>query len=385
MSIPDFAWVNLLLQYSVGFVGSLYLRRYFAWSLSVWSLFALLFLFNGFIVAHLAVGHFGFGGYFGLAFMVYFLAKISNATKPGQRDVLALAATLVFIYLQGAFHLYIWCVWFLLFLAVCQTQLWQSLAKAIAWSGFILAFRVLPTMWVFKQQNHFQFVGGFPTLSHLAESLTQIHPFGYTPVATYFGHLGWWELDMYIDLSGVLFLVLFGLLPQRVWAKLLAVYGAGKPNTNHLAARLGLPLLLFGLLSFSYIYGIVAKLPLPLLHSERVSSRFFVLVLVLGACIAATHCQNYLAALPSAKNRKAKIVIWLWALVLALSLLHHSFVWRINNIAPYYAQAPAPVVYKITHTNDLTYLFIAQASMAISVLGLLAWVWQLKSKEVFKQ
>lgn len=363
LSLRDFALANIWIQYSIGFWGSICLVRYFRWSAMVWVAFWLLFNFNGFIVAHIAVGHFWVGSYFLLPFFVELVCRLTMTSNViNGRVSLGLAAVLAAIYLQGAFHIYIWCVWLLIFLACFNRSIWREVARAIGWGALLLAFRILPTLVTFYDQTRFHFVGGFPTLSHLWEGLVNVRGFDYPATATYFGHLGWWELDMYIDISGLGFLLVFGLLLQ------LPTY---RNRKDELFERLCLPLLCLATMSLSYVYGIVAKLPVPLLHSERVSSRFFSVALVFWIAISATRCQGYLDGVRSFNRPLVAMTMCCWVVVLGLSLMHHSFIWRINNIAVYYPDAPVSTLYRIVSSPDLHYATAVWLGWGVSVVAAL--------------
>lgn len=379
VSLANFACFNMLFQYTLGFVGTYMLRRYWDWSLPVWAIFALLYHFNGFAVAHLAVGHFAiWGGYCLLPWVIYFLCRILESTSPcyDNRAVLGLAGILVAIYCQGAFHVYLWCAWLLVIIALFRHEYRYQLAQALLWSIALLAFRLSPTLWAFKDQTSFQFVGGFPTLSHWWAGLTQVQPFEQPAISTYFGHLGWWELDLYIDLSGALFLLVFLVIPLRAWvAILLSSDTAGEALTcqariARMFDLLRFPLLVFSLLSFSYCYGAIAKLPIPLLHSERVSTRFFSVALVWAMVLASGHCQVLLTRLQHTRYRQAAYgLLGIWGIVIAVSLLHHSLVWRINHIAAFYPDAPAPTAYQIVPPDDYIYIYFAWTGIGISIFA----------------
>ncbi len=64
LPIEVFVAGNVLLLYSLGYAGLLWLKRKFSLSLVAFTILFLLFNFNGHILAHFAVGHATWGGYF---------------------------------------------------------------------------------------------------------------------------------------------------------------------------------------------------------------------------------------------------------------------------------------------------------------------------------
>jgi hypothetical protein len=361
LDLRQFALANILFQYSLGFVGACYWLKQMRCLAIAGIIFWLLFNFNGFIVAHIAVGHFWVGGYYLLPFFAAFVYQILHTATEQRKVTFYLIWAMVAIFLQGSFHIYIWCAYFLLFIALFNPFVRRSMAQVLVWSALLLSFRCLPAVVAFYGQTRFHFVGGFPTLSHLWAALTQIKQFSDAPISTYFGHIGSWELDMYIDISGSIFLLLFALyfsLPR---------YASYQQATDRYIYA---PLLLLFSLSISYTYGIIAKLPIPLLHSERVSSRFFSVVLVFLIGMATARCQRFVAQLAEQQKIWATGMLLVFALLLGLSLWHHSLVWRIDNIAPFCPTSNL-VTYQIISPANNLYKNAAWVGMACSILACL--------------
>jgi hypothetical protein len=72
--------------------------------------------FNGYITAHLAVGHSMWGGFFLLPFFALeALSLAEEKTSPGV--ITRMALVLFGMLLQDSFHMFIWCCMFLAFMA----------------------------------------------------------------------------------------------------------------------------------------------------------------------------------------------------------------------------------------------------------------------------
>lgn len=81
----------------------------------------------------------------------------------------------------------------------------------------------------------------------------------------------WWEVDHYISIMGLVFLLYFGL-----WRRLRETDAL----TNYRV--LNIPLVLITIFSVGAVFGFISHLPLPLISVERTPSRFLILpILVL--------------------------------------------------------------------------------------------------------
>jgi hypothetical protein len=146
MNVGTFVVFNTLLLYSAGFVGSLLLKRRYRLSTIAFAVFFLLFNFNGHITAHMGVGHSMWAGYFLLPFLILFLLELLEG-EPWRSTSIKLALTLFLILLQGSFHLFVWCLLFLvLVLAFNWRRYHRPLLTTIALSALLSAHRLLPAL-----------------------------------------------------------------------------------------------------------------------------------------------------------------------------------------------------------------------------------------------
>lgn len=117
--IPNgiFVIIHVLLFYSAGFFGSLLISREKKSSFIAFLLFWLVFNFNGYLTAHLAVGHFTWTGYFLLPFFFIILSRFvtesQGAFSVDITSVLATAILLGALFLNGSFHFAVWCSLFM--------------------------------------------------------------------------------------------------------------------------------------------------------------------------------------------------------------------------------------------------------------------------------
>jgi len=271
LSVEDFFLTQLILVYSLGFWGCLWLKKKYQWSLVAFLVLFLLFNFNGHITSHLAVGHWSWIAYFLFPFFVGWVLSLVEGDDVGSRPA-RLAFILFGILLLGGLHPFVWCLLFLLLLAPFQRRYWKPILTGVALALVFSTYRILPaaiTFWGYKNP----FMYGFPTVSVFWNSLTSIYQspevildMKYSDTSS----MPWWEVDHYISILGVGFLLYFGL--WRRWRETEAL-------TDYRV--LNIPMLLITIFSFGAIFGYISHLPLPLISVERTPSRFLILPLLI--------------------------------------------------------------------------------------------------------
>ncbi|HEV3203647.1 MAG TPA: hypothetical protein VGY77_04660, partial [Gemmataceae bacterium] len=84
MKLSRFILVHNLILYSLGFLGSLLIRKRYGISLIPFAVFFVLFNFNGYITSHLGAGHSMWSGYFLLPFVgLYILETLEEPASYG--------------------------------------------------------------------------------------------------------------------------------------------------------------------------------------------------------------------------------------------------------------------------------------------------------------
>jgi len=353
-----FTLVNLLILYSVGYIGLLLLRRRYSLAPAAFSMLVVLFNFNGHITAHYAVGHIEWTGYFFLPFFVLLLLKVLDDEKADWKWVLFISLTFFAISLQGAFHFVIWCWIFLLVWGLFFPKKYLLPAcKAILFSLLLSLFRFLPPAIEFLGGGK-NFISGFPTVSDLFSAMIILKP----PAEALPGRimsLGWWEMDFYIGLIGLAFLIYFGI--YQTWRK----------GTS--TKTLLVPITVLTFLSIGLIYSVINHLPIPLTDSERVSSRFFIVPLVVLITLGSIHLQEFLVKL--GHRRFVERIFSLGVLILLVNdLLQHSRIWRVIYMYDLFPSTPEDIQSKVIHHPDPLYfgaLVIGAAGTVLTFFVLL--------------
>jgi hypothetical protein len=130
-------------------------------------------------------------------------------------------------------------------------------------------------------------LGGFPSLNDLFNSLVSLrHPTQAIQAYNDTLPLGAWEVDFYLGQVGLGLLAVFGIyLPLR----------AARWKKDSPALQLLFASLVLALLSIGMIYGwLVELLHIPVLSSERVTSRMLILPIAMLSCLAVIQLQKWL-------------------------------------------------------------------------------------------
>ena len=198
--------------------------------------------------------------------------------ESGSRPVL-LTLVLCGILLMGGLHPFVWCLLFLLLLGPFRKRYWKPIITGVALALVFSTYRILPaaiTFWEYKNP----FMYGFPSASVFWSALTRIiQSSGVILDMRYSEELSmpWWEVDHYISILGLAFLLYFGF-----WRRWRETDGL----TDYRV--LNIPMLLITIFSLGAIFGFISHLPLPLISVERTPSRFLILpilILLALSCI----------------------------------------------------------------------------------------------------
>ncbi|KJR40300.1 hypothetical protein MCHI_003799 [Candidatus Magnetoovum chiemensis] len=356
MTAGNFIVFHTVFLYTVGFLGSLMIKRKYKLSILPFTLIFLIFNFNGYIISHLAVGHTMWNGYFLLPFFfLYVLELIDSNSKP--KTWIKLAISLFALMLQGSLHIYIWCLMFLIILAISNGQYAGVVIKTILISILLSFFRLLPAAITFWNRRS-GFASGYPSLRELFDGLTLIRDHTHTALGGAFGgSLGWWEYDVYVGLVGLAFLLYFGIAVRFRKDHGLSEYKA-----------LDYPMVILAILSLNSIYYFIYNLPIPLINSERVSSRFIIIPIIMLTFISGIRMQQMMCFIrekPLLKLIVACGVIELW-----LVLATHTRQWRVSVVERSFTDSYnfTTAIYK---SNEPLYLYSIYFSLVVSLITII--------------
>jgi hypothetical protein len=370
VDVPAFLAVNTVLLYAAGFAACLALGRRYRLSTAPFLLLVLVALFNGHVTAHLAVGHSMWAG--ALLLPAFALLVLALLEDPGRRTTPVWIGLLLFaILLQGSFHVFVWCLLFLGLLLAFHSAGRRAVLAAMFWSLALGACRLVPPAVVLLGRREQPFLSGYPTPLTLLEAMSLIRTVSEPVRGGRFDTLDWWEYDAYVGVAAVCWLAWFG-----VWRRAAAARRAasGGVATRGRWAVDG-PLAGMTALALGDLYYPINATGIPLLASQRVSSRFVLVPLVLLAVLAAVRAETDLA---ETAGRRLRPLLLLGALVTALSLAAHSWTWRLPAIEAAWPPAPhrrdlaievGPLPASETE-RDRAYVASVQVSLAASLLAL---------------
>lgn len=364
MPISTFVVVDVVLSYSAGFIGLLLLRRHFHWSLVTLTGVFLLVLFNGHILSHYSVGHFTWGAYFLFPFVALLLCRFLDG-HDSWGAVAAFAALIFYMVLAGGQHHVTW-IFLLLALMIpfCWRRAWWLIAVIVS-GGLLSAVRLLPPaleIGSFRSRGLVSDVIGYPSLLHLLESLVVLRreTESYSDVIPgniWFFDRSFYEFSAYIGVAGFAILVV-GL--YRWWRAAEPIY-----------RELIVPVIVMTAFSIGSVYRVVRLTQIPLLESERYTSRMFSLPLTLMIIIGAIEIDGYL--------KRASVTVWQRVLALAalgalaIDISAGVRLWRVSISAGLFGNGHIdPATAAIGNHADPLYTTTVLAGLALTVLTALA-------------
>lgn len=359
MQPGTFAWVNILVLYTVGFAGCLTWMRRGNLSLFGFVCLFLLFNFNGYLTSRMAVGHSMWSGCFFLPWFALGVARLVEVERKfaeGAKIALIMSGML----LQGAFHLWIWCLLFLAVLGLANQSLLKSLVGAGVLAVGIALFRLVPAA-VSLTARPSRFLSGYPTLLEMVRGFIELRTHLHPHMGASFGEVGWWEYDIYIGLAGFLFLLWFGV-----------ARGVADSRTLPFFKVIRIPVAILVFLSLADVWALVAFLPLPFASVERVSARFIIVPFVFLLLAASRNVSVFMEK----RGGWWRAGAFAFLALVAQEVMQHTVKWRIPEIENDLRAGlikpdfPSAEIIKdhIVNGSDLTYEKVLFVSLAISIV-----------------
>lgn len=364
----QYIFYDVLLQYSIGFLGLVLLYRKYRLSLASFSLVFLLFSFNGNITTHLAVGHSNWVGYFLTPFYILLVLALVEKERVGWRWILGFSLVMLAILLQGHFHLWLWCLMFLVPLALFNWRLIRPVLLAGIFTGLVCLPRLLPPSLALGGVTQ-EYLGGFSSLTDLVGSLIVLNdPLTALHDMTDTFPLNPWETDFYIGLLGFALVVGFGVMAP-LWRD---------RSKKSLHVQILVACLVMSAFSIGAVFAqVVQVFTIPPLTGERVTSRMFILPLIMALVLAAIFAQREL------ERRKldawAQILILFAGGILFHDLNQHLQAWAVRYLDPMvylYPKIPFdPAQHTIVNHSDPIYVSMLLGGSFVAVLALAFLIW----------
>jgi hypothetical protein len=326
VNLNTFVLIDILLHYTIGMAGLLWLRSQKNLSLFSFTILFLLFNFNGYILAHYSVGHFTWGGYF-LFPLVFGLLFEFAAGKVGWRWTSLLCLTLFYIVLTGGQHHFVWILLFVSPLLLTSKKNAKWILAVIFLSGLLSAVRLLPpalALSVYEKKQNFNFVLGYPSVQHLLQAMvlpavpvqSPILPFGLNSFEENI-----WEFDFYVGILGAAFIFYFGIWH---WFKVhFKEY-----------VQFFLPVFFVLFLSIGSNYWMIRDSGFPLFGSERVASRMVAVPITFLIILAVTFFQKWLDT--HYRHISVLAASGIFLAFLTSDLWENLKLWRVSSRANYF-------------------------------------------------
>lgn len=358
-SIERYVFFDILLHYTIGFLGLLWFYSRFHLSLFTFTVLFLLFGFNGYIFTHYSVGHFTWAAYFLFPLFFSLLIRFLDGEQ-GWTWVTSMSFLLFYMVLAGSQHHY---VWLLLFMGVMVITCWPRskwILLTILFSGLLSAVRLLPPVLQladYEKKAIFNAVYGYPSLAHLIGSMVLIQV-PMESVVRYFSlnvfAENYWDFNFYLGVIGFGFVLYFGLfrwLQERPpkWSRLI------------------LPVFTLTALSIGSTYWLVRITGIPLFASERAVMRMISVPVVWLILVGSILFQEWW----NEKKLQAshQIAALMLLVLMFIDLWSNIKVWRPSEIKQYFA----PVVMNIAGNSvanhaDPEYMLVLSAGLGITLV-----------------
>jgi hypothetical protein len=371
VNLSTFVIIDVLLHYTIGVLGLLWLRKRRGLALFPFTILFLLFNFNGYILGHYSVGHFTWGAYF--LFPIFFELIFEFLEREvGWRWVTIFSLVLFYMILAGGQHHFVWLLLFLAPLLLTTGKRAKWLVALIISAGLLSACRLLPPVLALSEygrKQNFNFVLGYPSVGHLLQSMilptvpveSLIKPFGLNSFSENI-----WEFYYYVGILGTLFLLYFG-----VWHW----FRYSLKEYFHLV----LPTLFIIFLALGGNYWLVRESGIPLFGSERVTSRMISVPITILMILAVIFFQRWLQS-QYEKRLVLTMAGFSFTVLLFSDLWENLKLWQLNNYAGYFA----PVTLNldgnsVANRSDPAYytvILIGLGITALTALFLLLMNWR---------
>jgi hypothetical protein len=362
-----FLLINLVLLYTVGFSGLNQLRKKYNLSLLIFTVLFLIFNFNGHITGHLTAGHATWMAYFLWPF--YFMLIVDLFEKPHTWDwIFRMAILSLVIFLQGGFHQFVYMMAFLILLGIFNSKLFKICILGVVASLAVCLFRILPGALIAADLK-LEYLGGFTTSNEILRGfVTLVEPSALIEnISRLNPYIAWWEFNYFTGWIGLIFMVT---IPVLSWY-------LKSPQVPMLRAIFW-PAFILGVFSVGRLYNIMFQLQIPLISSERIGSRFFVIPFLFALFLAVREAQWLLDRHFQTNRHSISPSTQLFFIGMLLLLINdirqHTELWGVANVAESILQVPVIasdwVVSNHPDTLYTAFLILGLIISLISIAGL---------------
>ncbi len=355
LRMDQFILYHWLFSYTLGFLPLIWLRLKRKTHPALILIFFTLINFNGHILGHLTVGHYTWGGYFFIPWVILLCQEVHEVKN---RWVwISLTASLLFLmWLLGSFQQYLVCLIVLGLYGLPSGSQRKNIWSAGVFSVLLSMCRILPPVLILSNADH-ESLGGFRFIHHAIQSMLLPMPAKkWLPFENFNSNLGWWEFNHFMGISGCLLLSAAG------------IFWAVKQWKSKKASALFLPVLVISVLSIRHIYSFFFSW-VPMFNGVRVSARFLIFPILITAFAALPDIRQWLESLTAGKKRLAHILLWFIAIIFLAELLSQAIGWDVRTMATVFPILPYDPAQQLPRQgNDPVYFALAGCGYLISLL-----------------
>lgn len=357
--LPNNAYflAHWLIFFTLGFIGTVLLARKYQLASLPFLFVVALFNFNGYIGTHLSEGHIQWAGCFLFPWFFSWLGDLAAPAKIDRtRSALKIALLFGILFLNGSFHMAIWCLMFLAITLVYRRDMTPQILCIILLAALMAVARLLPAAFYFPAKT--DFVSGYPSISTLLDAFTYIYNPGNPDGTGSHGDLKWHEYSFYIGYVGFVFLLVGAYEYVKRGLKIIPVWWVPAA-------------LVMFMFSLGDVYQLIPNSGIPFSTIERVASRFIVIpfcVLLLVAAVGFTHLeQRY--------RHYTQLVLGIALVPMLGEIFQSARKWRIQSHEAVFGVSDIPVV-TIVESHDAVLRLLVAGSWSISITAtVVAIVW----------
>ncbi len=388
LSVHAFMKVQLILLYTLGFLGVYQWVKRLDLSSGAAILLFLFFNFNGFLVGRMGVGHLQNAGYFLVPWFLLLLYRcLEDKHESYSRSIahgIEFAFLVVFVLMQGSLHTVyqMVLVGFITMLFYPKKLLWYGGSLLLALIG--ATYFIVPNI-LYGQYPHAVdriIFGGYGLASgdagapliaakniitmmvngiyHIWQALTVAYSARFDAT---------WEYSVYISIVGAL--VLFGSLMTVIAKKRSLIQGVVHRDRFVLAAIVVMGLS-FSSVSYHLFNALRHVVLLPSI--DRLPSRLFYYPLSVAFLVASTGFDVFVSMVDGKKTKRA--IEWIVLFSMFALLMIHSYGWSVNQTEKNYVRSPEALTQKFytviyDRLDDTSYKKTVAVSYGVSLATVL--------------
>lgn len=358
-----------LIFFTIGFFGLVLLAKKCKIGALPFLFMVTLFNANGYISSHISEGHIQWAGYFLTPLFFYWLSSFGEERQQtALSSALKIGLLLGFMFLNGSFHVAVWCLMFSLFVLAYKPDLFKPIGLVFLVSAGLGLCRLLPAAIYFSGAAGKEFVSGYPSFDILLSAMTFVYDPSKPTTGGAFGRLKWWEYSLYIGYIGFFFIV-------------TGVYSYLKNKVDSFPRPWIPAALIMFVLSLGDVFQIIPSSGLPFSTLERVAPRFIIIPFVVVLFISAVGVTR----LQDKYGRHVSLLLAISFVSMMGEIFQNARKWRIESyeqVMGTTTEIPAVSIDTMS-SGMLQWIVVVSWLVSFSVATIVSvWLWRLRAGRV---